>query len=63
MHICIYKKLVLNLCKFLEHGAASHSTADEEFERKRLFDQNGFNAHLSDKIAMNRSVADIRHKE
>lgn len=46
-----------------EHGAPSHLSDAEEVNRKRLFDQNGFNALLSDKIALNRSVADIRHKE
>lgn len=45
-----------------EHGVASHSTPAEEADRLRLFLQNGFNGHLSDKIALNRSIADIRHK-
>lgn len=46
-----------------EHGVPASLPADLEDERKRLFDQNGFNALLSDKIALNRSVKDIRHKE
>lgn len=46
-----------------EHGAPAFLPTDMEDERKRLFDQNGFNALLSDKIALNRSVKDIRHKE
>lgn len=46
-----------------EHGAPAFLSNDMEDERKRLFDQNGFNALLSDKIALNRSVKDIRHKE
>lgn len=45
-----------------EHGAPAHLPSNLEDERKRLFDQNGFNALLSDKIALNRSVKDIRHK-
>lgn len=46
-----------------EHGAPAFLPSNMEDERKRLFDQNGFNALLSDKIALNRSVKDIRHKE
>lgn len=46
-----------------EHGVAASLPTDLETERKELFDQNGFNALLSDKIALNRSVKDIRHKE
>lgn len=46
-----------------EHGAPAFLSSDLEDERKRLFDQNGFNALLSDKISLNRSVKDIRHKE
>lgn len=46
-----------------EHGEAAFLPPGLEDERKRLFDQNGFNGLLSDKIALNRSVKDIRHKE
>lgn len=46
-----------------EHGAPAFLSSDVEDERKRLFDQNGFNALLSDKISLNRSVKDIRHSE
>lgn len=46
-----------------EQGAAAFLKPEEEPERKRLFSQNGFNGYLSDKISLNRSVADIRHKE
>ncbi|XP_031624241.1 N-acetylgalactosaminyltransferase 6-like [Contarinia nasturtii] len=46
-----------------EHGIAAFLSPDLEDERKQLFDQNGFNALLSDKIALNRSVKDIRHKD
>lgn len=46
-----------------EHGVPAFVPSDEETERKRLFDLNGFNGLLSDKISINRSVKDIRHKE
>lgn len=46
-----------------EHGVPAFLSPNLEEERKELFDQNGFNALLSDKISLNRSVKDIRHKE
>lgn len=46
-----------------EHGVPSYTEPEEEPERMRLFADNGFNGYLSDKISLNRSVADIRHKE
>lgn len=46
-----------------EHGAPASVLESEETERKRLFDLNGFNGLLSDRISINRSVKDIRHKE
>lgn len=46
-----------------EHGAPAFLPSILDDERKQLFDQNGFNALLSDKISLNRSVKDIRHKE
>lgn len=45
-----------------EHGVPASLPSGLESERKQLFDQNGFNALLSDRIALNRSVKDIRHK-
>lgn len=48
---------------FGEHGEPAYLPHELEAERKQLFDLNGFNALLSDRIALNRSVKDIRHKE
>lgn len=46
-----------------EHGAAGSVPSEQETERLRLYNQNGFNGLLSDMISLNRSVKDIRHKE
>lgn len=45
-----------------EHGEPASLPHGLDSERKQLFDQNGFNGLLSDRIALNRSVKDIRHK-
>lgn len=46
-----------------EHGNPSNVSQEEEPERERMALIAGFNALLSDRIALNRSIPDIRHKE
>lgn len=44
-----------------EQGKPGELDDELETAQKELFSQNGFNALLSDKISLNRSVPDIRH--
>jgi polypeptide N-acetylgalactosaminyltransferase len=46
---------------FGEHGTAVNLDETEKGMEDSFFHQNGFNALLSDKISINRSVPDIRH--
>lgn len=45
-----------------ENGKPAAVPTSDEALRKKLFDENGFNGLLSDRISLNRSIADIRHK-
>lgn len=51
-----------NLIGIGEQGKPEHLTAAESEQYEKLFKVNGFNAALSDKIALDRAVPDIRHK-
>jgi hypothetical protein len=44
-----------------EQGVAASLTDEEAVGYEALFNTNGYNALLSDKISVNRSVPDIRH--
>lgn len=46
-----------------EQGAAFYLPPGNEKRKEELYKVNGFNGLASDFIAINRSVADIRHKE
>ena len=46
-----------------EGGTAVILSADEEKEKGTLYKVNGFNAYASDKISLERSLKDIRHRE
>lgn len=47
-----------------EHGIGySLEDAENDELREKLFKENGYNGLLSDMISVNRSVADIRHKD
>lgn len=46
-----------------EHGAAVILSPEEEKEKDALYSVNGFNAYASDKISLERSLKDIRHRD
>lgn len=46
-----------------ENGQPVYAEPEEEALNKKLFDENGYYGLISDKIALNRSVADYRHEQ
>lgn len=46
-----------------ENGQPVYAKPDEADLNKKLFDENGYYGLISDKIALNRSVADYRHPQ
>lgn len=46
-----------------EQGQPLYVERGDERRNKELFDENGYYGLISDKIALNRSVSDIRHPE
>lgn len=46
-----------------ENGQPVFAKPEEEELNKKLFDENGYYGLISDKIALNRSVADFRHPQ
>jgi polypeptide N-acetylgalactosaminyltransferase len=45
-----------------EQGKRAFLPADDNDKKEELYKVNGFNGLLSDRIALNRSLPDIRHK-
>ncbi|KAL3878932.1 hypothetical protein ACJMK2_031256 [Sinanodonta woodiana] len=60
-----YKKIAEEAAKTGpgEQGAAVFLTSDEEKQKDELYKVNGFNAYVSDKISLHRSLQDIRHPD
>lgn len=60
-HMYEYMKLEQKQQGIGENGKPGTLSDSEKDAQEALFKQNGFNALLSDKIALNRSLPDIRH--
>lgn len=61
---CYELKLIVNFLYNAgpgEQGQPLHLKPEDEHEKQELYKVNGFNALASDRIALNRSLPDIRH--
>jgi len=70
LSVCVYVSMCpcVSLCVCLcvgpgEQGSAVILSAEEEKKKDDLYKVNGFNAYVSDKISLDRSLHDIRHPE
>ena len=64
LSVCLYVSLCVCLCVGPgEQGSAVILSAEEEKKKDDLYKVNGFNAYVSDKISLDRSLHDIRHPE
>lgn len=57
-----YTRRLINNIGPGEQGSAVILSHAEEKKKQDLYKVNGFNAYVSDKISLNRTIKDIRHR-